>query len=134
MIAQRRLTHPVSDLSPVTDTETVMEMQRKILEVKVAPELEEYILTLVAATRAESLLQLGASPRASIALYKGAQALASIRGRDEATIEDVQEIAGPVLFKRITVKSENLLKGITEETVIRNILERTEAPLAGEPA
>ena len=134
MVAQRRLSHPVSDLSPVTDTETVLNMQRKILEVEVAPELEEYILTLVAATRTESLLQLGASPRASIALYKGAQALASIRGRDKAQMDDIQEIAGPVLFKRITVKSENQLKGITEETVIRNILERMEAPAAGEPA
>jgi MoxR-like ATPase len=132
MIAQRRLTHPVSDLTPITDTDTVLAMQKKILEVEVSPDLEEYILALVDATRQESLLQLGASPRAAIALYKGAQALASIRGRTEALMEDIREITGPVLLKRITVKSENLLKGITEEGVVKSILERTEISTAAE--
>ncbi len=132
MIAQRRLTHPVSDLTPITDTDTVLAMQKKILEVEVSPDLEEYILALVDATRQESLLQLGASPRAAIALYKGAQALASIRGRTEALMEDIREITGPVLLKRITVKSENLLKGITEENVVKSILERTEISTAAE--
>ena len=130
MVAQRRLTHPVTDVTPVTDTDTVIAMQKQILETEVPEELEEYILSLVEATREENLLQLGVSPRASIALYKGAQALAAVRGRSVAKIEDVQEIVGPVFFKRVNVKSENLLKGVTEETVIRSILERTAVPEA----
>ena len=37
-------------------------------------------------------------------------------------------MGGPVFFKRVNVKSENQLKGVTEESVIKSILERTEVP------
>ena len=102
-------------------------MQRTILQIPLDPSLEDYILSIVEATRNDGRLQLGASPRASIALYKGAQALASIRGNSEATIEDIRELATPVLLKRIQVKSEHLLKGITEEAIIAEILQRADA-------
>ncbi len=127
MVAQRRMTHPVSDLSPVTDTETLLNMQRAILQIPLDPALEDFILSIVESTRQDARLQLGASPRASMALYKGAQALAAIRGRSEATIEEIRELATPILLKRIQVKSEHLLKGVTEEAIIAEILQRADA-------
>jgi len=127
MLAQRRLTHPVTDLSSVTETATVLAMQRRILEVSVSAELEDLILAIVGATRTDGRLALGASPRASIALYKGAQALAAVRGRTEATAEDVRELALPVLLKRIQVKSEHLLKGMTERAVIAQLIQQVES-------
>jgi MoxR-like ATPase len=131
MVAQRRLSHPVTDLSPVTDTATVTEMQRRILAIPVAVEVEDYILALVEATRTEPRLALGASPRASIALYKGSQALAALRGRASATVEDVRELAVPVLLKRIQVRSEHLLKGTTEQLVISQLLQQTDSKREG---
>ncbi len=128
MDSQRRITHPVTDLKAVTDTETVIELQKKILSVAVDPSLVEYILNLVETTRSDDRLKLGASPRASMALYKGAQALAAMRGREEVIPDDVQDLVGPVLWKRISVKSENLLKGLTEERAIEEMLETIEVP------
>jgi MoxR-like ATPase len=125
MESHRRVTHPVSDLVPVTDTGEVAALKEKIREVSVDGSLVEYILDLIENTRKDSRLKLGASPRASMALYRGAQALAAIRGRDEVTPEDLGELAGPILLKRIAVTAENLLKGITEEDVIADILEST---------
>lgn len=129
MVAQRRLTHPVTDLTTITDTATVIAMQRRVLEVPVSKEIEDFILALVESTRTDPRLSLGASPRASIALYKGAQALASVRGRAEASVEDVRELAVPVLLKRIQVKSEQLLKGTTEQAVIAQLLKQAESRL-----
>ncbi|MBT3273828.1 MAG: MoxR family ATPase, partial [Spirochaetales bacterium] len=128
MESQRRITHPVSDLKPVTNTEQVLELQREILSVKVDDSLVEYAMDLVQTTRDDNRLKLGASPRASMALYKGAQAVAAIRGRDEAIPDDIKDLVSPVLWKRITVRSENLLKGLTEEAAIEDILERVAVP------
>ena len=125
MLAQRRLSHPVTDLQPATDLETVLSLQEQILEVEVEDEVQEYILTLVAATRDDNRLNLGASPRASMALYKGAQAVAAMNGRTRATIEDVVNLAPGVLLKRISVKSENQLKGLNEDLIIEGLLDST---------
>ena len=61
MLAQRRLSHPVTDLKPATDLEVVLSLQQQILEVDVEDEVQEYILTLVEATRSDNRLNLGAS-------------------------------------------------------------------------
>lgn len=128
MESQRRISHPVTDLTPVTDTETVIQLQSEVLKVNVDESLVEYILNIVENTRNDDRLKLGASPRAAMALYKGAQARAAVKGRNEAIPEDIQELVSAVLWKRINVKSENLLKGLTEERAILDMMERVEVP------
>ncbi len=128
MDSQRRMTHPVSDLTAVTSSEEVVELQGEVTSVEVEEPLRRYVLSLIAGTRSDVRLKLGASPRASMALYKGAQALAAIRGRSHAELQDVQDLVPSVLWKRISVKSEHLLKGLTEEKIIEELLDRIPAP------
>jgi MoxR-like ATPase len=71
---------------------------------------------------------IGVSPRGSLALYKGAQALASIRGREFVTPEDVQDIMVSVLRKRILLKSEQSSRGVTEYEVIEDIKTKAKVP------
>ena len=118
MDTQRRMTHPVADLTAISDPRAVVEIQNVTREVGVSEAIEGAILDLVAATRNDDRLRLGASPRASIALFRGSQALAAIRGRDYVTLEDVLDLAAPVLWKRIDVAPEQRLRGLTEERVI----------------
>ena len=40
MLAQRRLSHPVTDLKPATDLDTVLSLQRQILDVEVDDEVQ----------------------------------------------------------------------------------------------
>ncbi|HUV08540.1 MAG TPA: MoxR family ATPase [Spirochaetia bacterium] len=127
--SHRRMTHPVIDIEPVTDLDSLLEMQRLILEVHVNPDIRSYLLNIITETREDTRLLLGVSPRGSLALYRGAQALAAIRGRDYIVPEDIKELAFPVLSKRIIVKSEHLIKGLTEESAIRDLLERIEVPI-----
>jgi MoxR-like ATPase len=132
MDSQRRMTHPVSDLSPITSSEEVIQLQNEVVDVTVDQDLVQYVLDIVEETRKDARLRLGASPRASMALYKGAQALAAMRGRPSVSVEDIQELVPSVLWKRINVKSENLLKGLTEEKAIQEILDRVPVPEAKE--
>jgi len=125
MESHRRITHPVKDLVPVTDTAQVVELQDAIRSVPVDDFLVEYILDIVQNTRKDVRLTMGASPRASMALYGGLQAIAAVRGRNAASPEDLRSLAFPVLWKRISVKPESMLQGTTEKTVIEDIVERT---------
>lgn len=127
--SQRRITHPVSDIAAVTDLQTVLEMQKKVVQVHVSPSLRGYILDLSEATRREPRLQLGVSPRGSLALYKGAQALAAIRGRDYVIPEDVKELYNSVCAKRVIVRSEHLVKGTSAEQVLEAVLAAVEVPV-----
>jgi MoxR-like ATPase len=127
--SQRRLTHPVVDIEAVTDLETVKRMQEEVVAIHVSPAVRGYILDLVEATRREPRLKIGLSPRGSLALYKGAQALAAIRGRDYAVPEDVKELLLPACVKRIIVRPEHAVKGITPEEVLRDVSESVEVPL-----
>ncbi|MCX7029837.1 MAG: AAA family ATPase [Spirochaetes bacterium] len=122
--AQRRVTHPVADLGPVSDPATLRSLQDRVIAVEVPAEVEDLILRVVEATRRDVRLQLGASPRASLALYRGAQALAALRARGRAEPADVRELASPVLGKRIVIRADHQLKGLTEEAVVAGILER----------
>jgi MoxR-like ATPase len=127
---QRRMTHPVADLTPVSEPQTVVEVQNATRRVRVSEGVEGAILDLVAATRTDARLRLGASPRASIALFRGAQALAAIRGRTDAALEDVLDLAPAVLWKRIAVAPEQRLKGLTEERTIEQHIDEVRKAIA----
>ncbi len=127
--SQRRMTHPVTDITPVTDLGVLLEMQKAILGVHVGSELRTYLLNITGETRGDTRLALGVSPRGSLALYRGAQALAALRGRTYAVPEDIKELSMPVLSKRIIIKSEHTIRGLTEERAIQDILERIEVPV-----
>ena len=120
--AQRRLTHPVTDLAAATDLETVCRLQREVAALPVAAAIEDLILDLVERTRRDARLAYGASPRASMALYQGAQALAAIRGKEAGGAAEVCELAPPILLKRIGVKPEQLLRSVQPEAVIDGIV------------
>jgi MoxR-like ATPase len=127
--SQRRITHPVSDVDAVTDLSDVCRMQEAVVEIHVGQPVRTYILDLIEATRKEPRLKLGLSPRGSLALYKGAQAQAAIRGRDFVTPEDVKELLLPACVKRIIVRPEFAVKGVTAEDVLRTVSESVEVPL-----
>jgi len=88
----------------------------------------EYLLALVEATRTNESLTAGISPRGSIALYKAAQALAAVKGRSFVTPEDVKTLALPVFYKRIILKGDAIIRGLTAQSIIRQILEAVPVP------
>jgi MoxR-like ATPase len=91
----------LATVRPVTDVATVAAAVRAIRAVYVAPVINDYIVSIVDATRHHPELRLGASPRASLHLMRASRAAAALAGRDYVIPEDVSALAGIVLAHRI---------------------------------
>jgi MoxR-like ATPase len=125
---QRRLTHPVTDLQPVVQTEEIAPLQETVSRVHVDTVVKDYLLALVGATRNESRLRVGISPRGSLALYRSAQAYAAVKNRDYVTPEDVKEMAPSVFRQRFLLSSESIVRGIQPDRIIQSILDTVPIP------
>ena len=125
---QRRLTHPVTDIKPVSSAQEIAPLQETVSKIHVDNVVKDYLLTLVEATRKNHNLRSGVSPRGSLALYRCAQALAAIRGRNFVTPEDVKETAKSVFRQRLLLTSEAFVRGITPDRIIQSILDSTPIP------
>lgn len=114
----------------------VFAARTEVLDMHLAPQLEEYIVQLVLATRDPSpygaelsrYVAYGASPRGTIALDRCARAHAWLAGRDYVTPEDVHAIAADVLRHRVLLTYEAEAEGINSDKVIALLLERLPLP------
>jgi MoxR-like ATPase len=130
IIKNQRQVHPIETLTPVVDGQELLNLSQQVAEVHVEESLEDYILSLIQATRSHPDLALGASPRGSLALYKTSQALAALQNRTYVIPDDVKELAFLTLAHRLILKPESELRGRTSLSVLSEILERTSLPLA----
>ena len=123
-----RLGHPIDTLKPVTDAKTILEMQALVRDVFMHDQVREYLLHIVARTRDSTHLTLGASPRASMALFRMAQSYAAVMGRGYVIPDDIKTLAPPVLQHRLILNPESRLRRVTQESVLRGILEELPVP------
>jgi MoxR-like ATPase len=121
--------HPIHVLGTVSSADELLEAQAKSREVHLEPELREYIVRLVHATRSLTEVYLGASPRASLALQGIAQGLASIAGRSFVLPDDIKRAAVPVLSHRLMLRAEARLRGVTAEGLVKELLARVPVPV-----
>lgn len=87
-----------------------------------------YIYQLVVGTRENPSLELGVSPRGTIALTKMAKSWAYISGRDFVIPEDVQMVWTDVIRHRIVLSAKARVNHITQEAVLKDIMERVYKP------
>lgn len=98
--------HPLGRLAPVITKEEVLYIQEKVKDVEFHPNLREWVVHFVRATRtvAEPLKHrghVGASVRGSLNLERAARAWALIQGRDYVTFPDLELLYPYVLGHRI---------------------------------
>lgn len=116
--------------------ESLHSARMDILGLHLAPELEEYIINVVVATRnpgavnpdLEGQVLYGASPRASMGIDRAARAHAWLSGRDFVAPEDVQAVAPDVLRHRLVLSFEAEADGIDAGSVITGILDGVGVP------
>ena len=125
---RRNLTDAVDAVSAILDAGQLAILRGQVHQVHVEDNLFNYIAQIVQATRVNKSLYLGASPRASVALLNSAKALATLRGRDFITPEDVQELAAPVLRHRVLLTPEREMEGGTADEVVAQIVQKIEVP------
>jgi MoxR-like ATPase len=117
--------HPINQIGPVVDGLQLPSLQRQIWEIHLDASLQDYIVRLVAATRAHPDLTLGGSPRASLALFKAAQALAALRGRDHVIPDDIKYLVPVTLIHRLIARPEAELRGRNVGVIMDEIMQKT---------
>lgn len=121
--------HPINGLKPVLGEEHVRFMQNAVTEAHIDKSLLAYIVEIVNATRTHPDLLVGASPRGSLSLMRAAQAMSLVRGLDFVEPTLIKKLAGHILTHRIIVKPQARLKGISEASVVADILKGIPAPV-----
>ena len=116
-------------LREITTAERVLEMRETVENVHVNADLENYIATLVHATRVDRRVAVGSSPRGSLAFLKIARANAAIEGRDFITPDDIKRYAIPVLGHRVILQPEYWMAHQVVGEVIRDTLDKTAVPV-----
>ncbi len=127
---------PTLSVTAVMSGSDVREMRDLVDTIYLDPKIEEYIVSIVDASRhpKESglglarALQYGASPRATIFLALTAKAHALLHGRNYVTPFDVKSLAPEVLRHRIILSYEAEAEGTTPEQVIDQILDGVKVP------
>jgi MoxR-like ATPase len=115
--------HPLETIGQVVETELLLDAQRKVADVHVAPAVKDYVVRVVSATRSHPDVYLGASPRGSLALVRATQAYAAIQGRDFVVPDDVKLLAPPTLGHRLILQPAARLRDLTTATVIAEVLQ-----------
>jgi MoxR-like ATPase len=134
LILDRFAAHnPIEELAPVVEAEAVLSLQKACRKVLVTPDIRQYIIRLVHATRQQPHIELGASPRAMLGLYRTSQALAAIRGRPFVIPDDVKYLAPFVMAHRIITETSASLKGRRGEDIVKEVLDTVPAPVEAEP-
>ena len=96
--------------------------------VTLAPEVIDYAVSLVRATRESADLASGASPRAAVLLANAARARAALQGRNYVIPDDVKALATATLRHRLLLSPAAEIEGKLVEDLVAGMIEQTEAP------
>ncbi|AVY65122.1 AAA family ATPase [Xanthomonas translucens] len=118
----------LSQVPRVLGAEDVVAMQLGTAAIVVDPQVIDYAVRIVAATRSWPGIALGAGPRGSIALIRAARAQAVLSGRDFVTPDDIRDIAKPALRHRIALAPELQIEGQSADDALGALLAKVEAP------
>jgi MoxR-like ATPase len=125
VLDDQKVSHPLDELVEVISGDELRALQAAVREIYVDPAVSNYIVRLVAATRAHPDVYLGASPRGSISLYRASQALAGLLGREYVIPDDVKALAEPALAHRVIIKTASTIHDVSSAHVVRELLDST---------
>jgi len=114
--------NPLEELEVVCSKEELNEASKTVRKVYVSEDIEEYILRIVEGTLKHDSVVLGVSPRGSLAILKACQVFAALKGRNFVSPEDVKTLCPYVFSHRIILKDNIKYRGITNSSVIEEIL------------
>ncbi|HDS01367.1 MAG TPA: AAA family ATPase [candidate division Zixibacteria bacterium] len=121
------------NLEVVLRGEDIADLQRLVRRVPVSDHVIDYAVRLVRATRYSSdgnsldyikdWVSWGAGPRASQYLILGAKTRAILDSRPTPSVEDVREVAKPVMRHRIVTSFNAEADGVTAEHIVGRLIE-----------
>ena len=127
---------PTEGLQPLLAKERIISLRAAIAQVPAPPNVIDYAVRLVRATRLNDpttpadlkrWLRWGASPRASQNLIVAGRARAALEGRFNVSVEDVRALAPLILRHRIIRSFQADAEGRTTEEILRLLLDTVKA-------
>jgi MoxR-like ATPase len=115
-------------IKPVLSSDQINRLRVQIKNILIEEKLLQFIARLIHQTRNHKSIYLGASPRASLAVMNASKAIAAMQGRDFVTPEDIREVVAPVLRHRIILAPDKEMEGVTEDEVIKQIIQGMDVP------
>jgi MoxR-like ATPase len=132
-VVQQHSYAPLDCLQPVLTRTEVLQIREAITHIPAAPNVIDYAVRLVRATRPASIgdapdyvkkwVRWGASPRASQHLILAGRARAACEGRFNVACDDVAALAPLVLRHRIIRSFQADAEGQTTDDIIRRLLQ-----------
>ncbi len=131
-IVERTIHRDETTLEQVVDRAAIMGLRAACHDVLIAPHVQDFAIDLVMATQpgtpsahqlANKYIRYGSSPRGAQALVECARVLALMRGRFNASIDDIRQIARDVLRHRIILNFDAHADGQTPDTILGAIIE-----------
>ncbi|WP_432797934.1 AAA family ATPase [Poriferisphaera sp. WC338] len=123
-------------IEKVLDAQRIIEIQKLVRQVMIAPNVQDYAIRCVLATHPEGefasslskqFLRVGGSPRAAQSLVLGAKVRALLDGRGHVAIEDIKAILLPAMRHRILLNFEAQAEGMTTDMILQDIAEKISA-------
>jgi MoxR-like ATPase len=130
-MVRRKLDHRGREnvLNEVCTAEELAAMMESLEYVEVHPDVLDYVVAIVLATREHAKTMVGASPRGSLAITQLARAAAVLSGRAHVTPDDVKRVAVPALGHRLVLRPELWVARVTGDDVVAEVLDQVETPL-----
>ena len=112
----------------VISAEDLVQLRGQLDGITVRPELLDYLVEIVRATRAHESVLVGAGPRATQALLLGSRVRAALDSRDFVTPDDIKALAAPALEHRLVLRPEFEIEGLSVGEVISKVLAEVGVP------
>jgi MoxR-like ATPase len=112
----------------VISSDDLAKLRAELDGITVRPEVLDYIVNIVRATRSHETVLVGAGPRATQALVLAGRVQAALEGRDFVTPDDVKSLSLSILAHRLVLRPEFEIEGMTLLEVITRILETVGVP------
>ena len=139
LLILRRMAHTndLPAMKPVLNAKQILKSRKVVNEIHMAEKIEQYIVDLVTATRdpdrvglsdLKGLIAFGASPRATIYIATTSRSRAFLNQRGYVTLDDVRDVARPVLRHRILLTYEAEAEDVSSEDIIDRLFDTIPTP------
>lgn len=128
MVLNRQSGNPLDQVRQVVARKDLVALQDQADQVYIKPDVVDYMVALISATRSDPMILRGASPRATLSMASMAKAMAMLKGRDYVTPEDVQTVFIDTISHRLLLAPEAEARDIGAAKLLQDILRKTAAP------
>lgn len=132
----RRESGNTAEVPNVLAQDVIFAVREEIRQIAVAPAIDDYIVSLVNATRHAGELdadlgkwiEIGASPRGSIGLDRASRVQAWLQDRKFVTPDDVRAVIHPVLRHRLILSYDANAENVSADAVVDRLIEKVAVP------